>query len=450
MTAGTFGSRVADEPFGIPGDDPLLPRLFPRLPGTVHWGLERTERILAALGAPHRAYPVLHVGGTNGKGSVARIWAGILRASGLRTGLYTSPHLVSFRERILVDGRPLPDARLEEWAVDLRPLLLRESPSFFEAATALAFLAFERARVEVAVVEVGMGGRLDATNVVEPVLAAVTHVALDHEAMLGPDIRSIAREKAGIFKPGVPVFTAADDPEALEVLADEAASLGTVLRRVSPPVGQVSLDGVRMELSSSRWGRLSLASPLVGRHQLRNLALAVRALEALPPRIPVTRGAVLEGVLRTRIPGRFQVESEAGATWILDVAHNPDAAAALARTLDEVHLPRPRVALVGIPGDKRWPEVLGALAPAVDRFLLTVPDSAPGGRRWDPEAAGRVVQDRPVEVIPQFGEALERARTCGSEGATVLVTGSSHTVGDALRGLGRPPAEALPPSFETG
>ena len=444
------GAWIVEEHFGLPDGDPFPARLFPRLPGSVKWGLDRTERMLAALGDPHRSYPILHVGGTNGKGSVARIWAGVLSAAGFRTGLYTSPHLVSFRERILVEGLPFPDEVLEEWAGVLRPFLVREAPSFFEAATVLAFLAFERAGVDVAVVEVGLGGRLDATNVVSPVLTAVTNVALDHERMLGRDIGTIAREKAGILKPGIPAFTSSDDPVVLEVLAEEAATRGSILRAVPVPQGRTTIDGSRVVVPDTAWGTLDLATPLVGRHQFLNIALAVRALGALPPRLPVSRSAVLEGVLRTRIPGRFQLEEHEGRSWILDVAHNPAAARALASTLLEVSEPRPRVALVGILDDKAWARVLMELAPAVDTFILTVPDSAPAGRRWDPARAAEVLPDHHVIVIPEFQTAFREAEREAQGAASVLVTGSSHTVGDALKCLGRLPSEALPPSFETG
>ena len=434
--------------FGLPSGDPLSARLFPSLPGSVKWGLERTERLLASLRNPHRRYPVLHVGGTNGKGSVARIWAEILRAAGLRTGLYTSPHLISYRERLLVNGRPLPDELLEEWARDLRPLLLREAPSFFEAGTALAFLAMARAEVDVAVVEVGLGGRLDATNVVDPVLTAVTNVGIEHQGFLGLDVGSIAREKAGIMKPGVPVFTSCDRPEVLAVLKDAAAERGAILQRVSAPAGRVTLDGLRLRLDTARWGPLELASGLSGLHQLGNIALAVRALEALPPRLPVSASAVREGVLRARVPGRFQVEYEAGRRWILDIAHNPDAVRAVVRSLDAMASPAPSVGLVGILGDKDWVAMLTELAPVLDRLILTIPTKAPPGRRWDPEAAARALSADRVRVVTDFDAAVQAAKEEAGASGTIVALGSTYTVGEALEHLGRVPREALPVSFE--
>ncbi len=436
--------------YGPPADDPLAARLLPGLPGDVRWGLDRMERVLAALGDPHLDYPVLHVAGTNGKGSVAKVWAEVLTAAGLSTGLYTSPHLVSFRERILVDGRPLPDGLLAEWARDLRPLLVREAPSFFEASTALALLAFSRAGVEAAVVEVGLGGRLDATNVVRPAVAAVTSLGLDHTEMLGGTIEEVAAEKAGIFKPGLPVFTAVADRRALGVLEAEAAEREARLHRVRVPAGRVRLGGVELEVATRRWGTLALECPMTGRHQLENVALAVSALEALPPRIPLSAGALRRGVGRARLAGRFQVERRWGRTWILDVAHNVEGARVLRETLSEVAAPRPRTAVVAILADKPWEAILGELAPAADHIILTVPRSAPPARRWHPEDALALFPPGSARVCPDPGAALAEARSAVPPAGSVIVTGSMYTVGEALAWLGRLPREALPTPFESG
>lgn len=436
--------------YGPPADDPLAARLLPGLPGDVRWGLDRMERVLAALGDPHLDYPVLHVAGTNGKGSVAKVWAEVLTAAGLSTGLYTSPHLVSFRERILVDGRPLPDGLLAEWARDLRPLLVREAPSFFEGSTALALLAFSRAGVEAAVVEVGLGGRLDATNVVRPAVAAVTSLGLDHTEMLGGTIEEVAAEKAGIFKPGLPVFTAVADRRALGVLEAEAAEREARLHRVRVPAGRVRLGGVELEVATRRWGTLALECPMTGRHQLENVALAVSALEALPPRIPLSAGALRRGVGRARLAGRFQVERRWGRTWILDVAHNVEGARVLRETLSEVAAPRPRAAVVAILADKPWKAILGELAPAADHFILTVPRSAPPARRWHPEDALALFPPGSARVCPDPGAALAEARSAVPPAGSVIVTGSMYTVGEALAWLGRLPREALPTPFESG
>lgn len=448
--------------------DPLAAQLFPLLPDQVRWGLDRTERLLARVGSPQKGLPTLHVAGTNGKGSVARIWAAILEEAGFRVGLYTSPPLLSFRERILVDGVPLTDEELGEMAGELRSHLVKLAPSPFEAFTVLSLMAFRRMEVDLAVMEVGMGGRLDATNVVEPVLTAVTNVTLEHQAMLGSSIQAIAKEKAGILKSGVPAYTAAENPEVLRVLTEEAASHGVPLTRVSPVAGQVSLEGLRCVVRTRRWGDLHLDSPLLGRHQLMNIALAVRSLEALPPRFLPSRRAVESGVARAQVPGRLQLEAEPPRTWLLDVAHNPAGASALVEAVRSFPLAEPRVGVVGILADKEWPLMLEVLAGVMDRILLVVPPSAPVGRRWDPAAVVQTLPEAVRERVELFGDgvgevpaldpaleaamarALERARAFTSEGGTVVVTGSFPVVGDVLRALDRIPAEALPPSADSG
>lgn len=447
--------------------DPLATQLFPLLPDEVRWGLDRTERLLARVGSPHKGLPVLHVAGTNGKGSVARIWAAILEEAGFRVGMYTSPPLLSFRERILVDGAPLSDEFLGDMAGELRSHLVKLAPSPFEAFTVLALLAFRRLEVDLAVMEVGMGGRLDATNVVEPILTAVTNVTLEHQAMLGASLGAIAKEKAGILKSGVPAYTASETPEVLRVLAEEAATLGVPLTRVSPFPGEVSLEGIRCVAPTRWWGDLHLRSPLLGRHQLQNLALAVRSLEALPPRLLPSRRAVVAGVARARVPGRLQVEEEAPRQWLLDVAHNPAGAVALADAVRSLPLADPRVGVVGILADKEWRVMLETLAEVLERILLVVPPSAPFRRRWDPEAVAASLSDAVRERVEIFagGEtdvpdpqpsledimnrALERARSLTSHGGTVVVTGSFPMVGDVLRVLGRIPDDALPPAADS-
>jgi len=438
------GRSRADGWYGPPTGDPLAARLFPPLPGKVLWGLDRMQRIMAAVGSPHRSYPALVVGGTNGKGSVAHVWAGILQASGLRVGLYTSPHLVHFRERIQVDGEPLSEAFLEEVADQLRSPIVKRQPSFFEATTALALTAFARAEVDVVVLEVGMGGRLDAVNVVEPILTAVTNIGLEHREMLGEDHAAIAREKAGIFRPGVPAFTSATNPEALRVLGEEAASLGLLLARVGPAPGRSTLTGLHpgteLRLKTRTWGELELHTPLLGAHQRTNVSLAVRALEALPPRLIPPRRAVVEGVASARVPGRLQLVEEGPRRLVLDVAHNPEGVMSLVEALRELAPPTPRVAVVGILADKPVDAMLRALARGVDHLVLTVPPTAPPDRRWDPVAVVASMSDLDAsvrcEAEPDLERAMERARALTERRGTVVVTGSFYTVGGVLRLLG--------------
>ncbi|NNK64579.1 MAG: bifunctional folylpolyglutamate synthase/dihydrofolate synthase, partial [Gemmatimonadetes bacterium] len=214
-----------DRPF----DDPLFERLFPPLPAGVHWGLQRVEAALEVLGRPERRAPALHIGGTNGKGSVASICASVLRHAGWRVGLYTSPHLCSVRERFQIDGVPIAEDRLIAYADEIRPVVEAHGLTFFEAATVLAFHVFAREGVDVQVVEVGLGGRLDATNVLVPAACALTNVALDHAEYLGDTLEEIAAEKAGILKPGVPAVTAEVRSGPLEVFRSRAVEVGAPL-----------------------------------------------------------------------------------------------------------------------------------------------------------------------------------------------------------------------------
>lgn len=421
----------------------LLDRLFPRLTGGIRWGLGRTRRLLESVGDPHRAYPVLHVGGTNGKGSVAAIIESVLRHDGHRTGLYTSPHLVDFRERIQVDGRPIGEPELLAAARALWPRIEAEAPSFFEAATVIAFLALRDAGIDVAVVEVGMGGRLDSTNVVEPHVTVITNVALDHAEYLGEDLETIAGEKAGIIKPGVPVVTAESDPTVLAVLERAARASGSPFEVVSRPASAVDAGGTTAVLHTT-WGELDLRLPLVGAHQASNLAVAVRALELLPDGLRPSREAVVRGAAATWWPGRVQVEERDSARWIFDVAHNAAGVESLRASIEALQPRRPLVALIGVLGDKDWDRMLPPLFDMVDSAILVEPPSAPAERRWVPEdVMERLGGPEAVRIVRPFAAALAEAEAEAGDG-TVICTGSVHTVGDAMLALGIAPFPARP------
>ncbi len=422
--------------------DPLLRRLFPELAAGVEWGLERTERALSALGDPHRAYGSLHVGGTNGKGSVTATLASVLQRGGHRVGCYTSPHLCSFVERILVDGRPIAEPTLGAYADAVRDQISRFGLTFFEAATVLAFYVFAREGVRVAAVEVGLGGRLDATNVLEPDVCAVTNIAMDHMEYLGGTLEEIAREKAGIIKRDVPFVTGESDPALLGVFAEVARGVGAPVHVVAPErirSLQVGIDRTTFRMATRSWGDLEIVTPLVGAHQATNAAVAVEVLEHVPESIRPGRSQLLEGVRTVLHHGRNEVRVIGGRTWFFDVAHNAAGIASLADTLDRLDLPRPRVALVGVLADKDWRSMLPPLLERVEGAVLTVPPSAPADRRWDPATAARVLGlGTQVRAVEEFGEALAEAATRAGDG-TVLVTGSVHTVGNAMRLLGIDP-----------
>jgi dihydrofolate synthase/folylpolyglutamate synthase len=454
-----------DLPFG----DPLVRELFPPLATGVHWGLERTRAALSDLGDPHKAYPSIHVGGTNGKGSVASTVHAVLDsaegAGRLRSGLYTSPHLCSFTERFRIGGGPVAEETLVRYAEGIREVVLDRELTFFEAITVLGFHLFARENAEILAAEVGLGGRLDATNVLEPVCSAITNVALDHAEYLGGTRAEIAREKAGIIKPGVPVVTAETDPEIVSILQAIAAERRAPLTLLDPGRDLLELDvapdHTAFTLRTRTWGTLRLRTPLVGRHQAANAALALMALEHLPPGLRPDRSAVVRGVASVQWPGRDQVEIVDDQTWLLDVAHNTAGVASLVDTLARLTLPGPQVALVGVLGDKDWRAMLPPLFHRCADAVFTVPPSAPEDRRWDPKAVARELAEvgegilvgegkggtpaAPVEptlcrfhVVPDFSQALARARGLAGKG-TVVVTGSVHTVGNALQLLERTP-----------
>jgi dihydrofolate synthase / folylpolyglutamate synthase len=403
----------------MPTYQQALDFLYPRTT-TIKFGLETTRELLARVGNPDHQFGSIHVGGTNGKGSVATLIAAALEAAGWRVGLYTSPHLVSFRERIRVNGVPISEAGVALWTAELMPLIRERGATFFEATTAIAFADFAARGVEVGVVEVGLGGRLDSTNVVAPMVSGITRIARDHMKYLGDSLEDIAREKAGIAKPGAPFVIGESDPALVAILELEATRLGAKPRIVPP---------------DCEWeGPLGLA----GRHQRRNAAVAQSILGALPPPYGPASEALAEGFARAHVPGRFDRRGR----WVFDVAHNPDGMRALVRAIEEANLPRPIHALVSILGDKEWSEMLVILDRAIDRGILTMAPTA-AGRGWDMAWLAEWLQrtDRPParaqwSLVPDFPAAL----TGVQEGAgTILVTGSFHTVGDVMQALGIEP-----------
>jgi len=414
--------------------DEALDFLFPRTT-TIKFGLATTRALLKAVGNPHEVMPSVHIGGTNGKGSVSTLVAAALREAGWRVGLYTSPHLISFRERIQVDGVPISEEAVAMWTARLLSPILERKATFFEATTALAFADFAARGAEVAVVEVGLGGRLDSTNVVRPLVSGVTKIERDHMKYLGDTLESIACEKAGIAKPGVPFVIGEDNPELVEVLRREARQ--AVERAVGPGTraagggGRASVD-VRVLPPEYLWcGPLSLAGP----HQRRNAAVAHGILTALPAPYRPTAEQIERAFGSVRVPGRLDRRGR----WLFDVAHNPDGMRSLVTALGVMRPERPVHALVSILGDKEWPEMLVQLDQAIDRGILTIAPTATA-RGWDIEWLGRWLRDpsRPPPhaawtLVPDFKEAIRKVQ----EGAgTALVTGSFHTVGDVMSELG--------------
>lgn len=412
---------AASAPIASYGD--ALAWLFPRIT-TIKFGLDTTRRLLASLGHPERVVPLVHVGGTNGKGSVSHLIAGALGEAGWRVGLYTSPHLTSFRERIRVDGVPISEDAVTMWARRLEPLASELGATFFETTTAMAFADMAARGAEIAVVEVGLGGRLDSTNVIDPLVSVVTGIAMDHQKYLGDSLEAIAREKAWIAKPGRPFVVGESDPAVQDVLQSAA-------REAVAETGGGLLHWLPVP-ADLRWeGPLRLRGP----HQRRNAAVAHAALDALPEPYRPSPPAVDSAFARVTVAGRL----DRRGPWLFDVAHNPDGMASLTDALRAEPVPGPVHALVSILGDKPWPEMLVALDAVIDRGILTVAPTALD-RGWNTAWLQEWLErtDRPAprarwSLVPDFGEALGTVR----EGAgTVLVTGSFHTVGDVLAKLG--------------
>jgi dihydrofolate synthase/folylpolyglutamate synthase len=388
--------------------------------------LARVRDAAAALGHPERAAPIVHVAGTNGKGSTATMLAAMLRAGGRRVGLFTSPHLVSFRERIVVDGEPVTEDEVVEGVAHVRRTVGDGAGlTCFEMTTLLAWHVLAARRVDVAVLEVGLGGRLDATNVATPRVAVITNVGLDHEAYLGHDLASIAAEKAGIVKPGVPVVSGAVGV-ARAVIAARARALGSPLDEA----------GRTFTLAPGGDGRLAYRSPLrtieglelalAGSHQRANAALAIRALELAPGLTPEP-AAVRAGLAAVRLPGRLQVVRRAPLV-LLDGAHNPAGMDALVHEVRCLAAGRRVRVLFGVMRDKQWQGMLGSLRSLADELVLTRPRQPRSAEPSELAAAAAL----PVRIRPDPAAAYRELVEASGADDVVLVTGSLFLIGDVL------------------
>jgi dihydrofolate synthase / folylpolyglutamate synthase len=413
---------------GISEYQRAITSLFARTGTSAKLGLERTRALLDQLGSPHLAYPTFHVAGTNGKGSVVAMLDALLRSKGLRVGRYTSPHLIDFRERIVVNGEQIAEQEVLDFLRRWEPEGERLGATFFEVTSVLAFEHFARERVDVAVIETGMGGRLDATNVITPVATAVTSVAMDHMEFLGESIEAIAQEKAGIFKEGVPAVVGPLSDCVREVMTSCAAAVGAPLVEAGKLFAvrnhEVTADGTRVELEhDGQVERVRIG--LVGGVQGANASVALALLHAAGRQWRVGLDDARRPLAAVRLPGRFQRIGNV----IVDVAHNVEGFRALRDTLDAVRLPRPLVAIIGILADKPWQEMIELIAPVVDRVLLTSPASAPADRRLNVRSAAALLGEHGVLHTASVAAALASART---DAAAILVCGSFFTAGEAL------------------
>jgi dihydrofolate synthase / folylpolyglutamate synthase len=416
---------------------PALLALESLSPRGMKLGLESIEEILRRLGHPERARPHVLIGGTNGKGSTAATLSAIFRAAGVRAGLHTSPHLIRVTERVRVGDEDVSEEAFGSAVGEVLSAAAAApevSVTYFEAVTAAAEVVFDREACGAAVVEVGLGGRLDATNASDPVLSAVTSIDLDHVADLGGTTAAIAREKAGIFRRGRPAVCAVPDPEVRAVLEGEAARAGAIFVDVLADTRVLSRRetafGQAFSLETAR-GTHVLESPLRGAHQARNVAVAVTAAELLRSEFPaLTPRAIADGVSRTRWPGRLELfRLEFRDVW-LDGCHNAEGARALAAFL--AGRPAPIDLLFGVMRDKDAAAIAGSLFPLARRIVLTVPETdraasaAELEERLGPLARG-------AELSGSVAEGLERL--LGSPGGEIVVAGSLYLVGEARRRL---------------
>ena len=423
----------------------MAPELFTR-PGQPRrkFSLDEIGMLLGALGDPQRRLRSVLIAGTNGKGSTAATLASILTASGVRTGLYTSPHLERANERIRLDGVEIEDdafASLYFRVHDTAQQLvlngkLPQLPSFFEVLTAQALLYFAEARVELAVLEVGMGGRLDATNIVDPLLSIITDISLDHTEWLGSTIAAITREKAGILRRGGTLITLPQHPEANQALGEMAAELN--VRGVSatswmPPAGVGTVEPYTVEALGLP---VEVASPLSGAHQHRNVALAIAAAVELAGAhgFPVTPASIAAGVRQTRWPGRLERIESKGAEWVLDVAHNPAGAWALRAGLSGIEASRtesqrPRTLIFSCLRDKPLAEMAQILFPLFEQVIFAPIHSARAAATGDMVAAAQATGTSAL-AADSVGEALKLAAE-RSQGGVIVVSGSVYLVGEA-------------------
>ena len=409
------------------------------------FGLENTFQLAALAGNPQTQLRFIHVAGTNGKGSTCAMLESIYRAAGLRVGLFTSPHLVSFRERIQVNRQLISEPEVTRLVEELRALQSdsgetpspgrREPcPTFFEFVTVMALKFFAAQKCDLVIWETGLGGRLDATNIVTPLASVITNIALDHQQWLGDTLAAIAAEKAGIIKPGVPTLTTTDAPEALQVIEQMARERGAPLTLVQPPHALAAPEG------GAPGSRVTPPASLMGNHQRINAALALATVELLQPRIRVSEAALRAGLASVSWPGRLQlIKTPAGRTILLDGAHNAAGAAALRAALEQEFAGVHPVIIFGALADKKWKEICGILAPLAESVLTVPVASDRTAAAGDLAAAFRAAR-------PQLAAAaaanLESALAACEDKPFVVITGSLYLVGEALERLGFPPAGA--------
>lgn len=409
-----------------------------------NFGLGRVEELLQRLDNPHKKLKVIHVGGTNGKGSTSAMISGILQAKGYRVGMFTSPHLHSYCERYTLNGQQISTERIAELLSRLRPYLEKmvdegfEHPTEFEVSTALGFLYFYEEQVDFLVLEVGLGGAIDSTNVVVPLVSVITNVGMDHMDYLGNSIREIATIKAGIIKEGVPAVTAIDEPDALDVVRntcrEKNAALTQVGRDVTWDIKKSTVHGQEFCLHTPCGDYNNLVIKLVGRHQIINAATAVAAVQALNKYgFAFAEGDIKEGLSNASWPARLEMVSN-NPRVLLDGAHNLHGALTLRAALSEVYSYSRLILVFGMLGDKEREKVVAQLAPLAKVVVVTKPNSPRAGD-WEKIADEVKKYVDEVYLIENISEAVQKGMSLAGEDDLVCVTGSLYMVAEARAGL---------------
>jgi dihydrofolate synthase/folylpolyglutamate synthase len=393
------------------------------------FGLENTFKLATLAGNPQDRLRFIHVAGTNGKGSTCAMLESIYRAAGLRVGLFTSPHLISFRERIQVNRQLISEAEVVQLVGELQPLLKQfppgHHPTFFEVVTVMALKFFAEQKCDLVIWETGLGGRLDATNIVTPLAGVITNIQFDHQQWLGDTLEKIAAEKAGIIKPGVPVITAADEPEALAVIGKTARGKNAPLIKVA--------QASRLHAAAG-----TAALPLPGDHQRLNAALALAVVEALQSKISASDSAIRTGLETVNWPGRLQlVTRPSGQIFLLDGAHNVAGAKVLRKALEKYFGGTRRILVLGVLQDKDWRHICETLAPLAARILTVPVSSERAADACELAAACRAVNST-AEIVAC--DSLREALGKIVSDDFVVVTGSLYLVGEALESFGLSPA----------
>lgn len=390
-------------------------------------GLEKSRYLLEYAGQPQQYYPCAHIAGTNGKGSVAAFLDAMGRAAGYTVGRFTSPHLIDISERFLVNGEPIPPDALDEQIEFFRQAAetMKTPPTFFEMNTAIAFRWFQQCAVDLAVIEVGMGGRFDSTNVIRPAVAAITNIGLEHTKYLGETLEAIAFEKAGILKENVPLVLAETEPSPLKVILDQAHALYCPVRLLHREF-TFSVTGPPGE-RLFQYGSLARALPpvklaLSGGYQGRNAALAAAAAEVIMPQFPNLNAATLvAGLASARWPCRLETVMQHPRV-VIDAAHNPEGARVLARALE------PGITILAVSADKDAPGIINALGPVTRTFVIS---QFSGPRAMPADTLAGIAQNYPTRLTHSLDEALDLALNLAGDKEPVLVAGSIYAAGEA-------------------